>query len=449
MPKFDDGKKTKKRKKIKKSDADSEAQKAKIKNTIEIIVIFVGIVVFAIMFFKDTLFSKREEEKPVEVVTSAKDNFIELASNAFSYQTITNIRRKIFSEYKYGEGSLKFSSEAISMKELDYNFKISLESAEAEETVPWFYAIGNGTYDNEKLFYSDLSLYYKNNNVFFWIPKTSESDIIDENRDKFFMEHQFMLDKVLRDDFANDFDMFIQLINEYMSSNFDELYFNSRIEGDAEVYQLKLDGTAIRDLAYILLPKLQADNSFNAFFVNLFGVGIDYIYFMGDPEEYDENDENNEVYERVEDLAPNYSVLVDIYKENSVANKIYIEFKDAEKTYFYTMIFDSDNYDVVYSYKNNNSDNVVQVFHGVVKINGDEYAVFFDYGKAYKFALNISFFYEDKLKLPNLVAIRNYWNQEEKLQREIQYRFEKSPGIAKFKKDTGMNLDFIFNPDEQ
>ena len=446
MPKFDDGKKTKKRKKVKKSDTDSEAKKAKIKNTIEIVVIFVGLVVFVIMFFKDTLFPK-PVEKPTEVVVSAKDNFVSSANNVFSYSKIINLKDKIFKEYKYGEGNIKFSSDAISMKEFNFDFNISLDGSQMADKndFPWVYLTGNGTYDNEKLFYNDLSLYYKNKNVFFWIPKTAESDIIDENKDKFFMEKPyFSLDRHFKETFSNDFDGFRTLAIDYINSYFDESYFSSRKEENSEIYQLKLDGKAIRDLAYILLPKLQADANFNMLFGSIFETGIDYIYFMGDPEEYDENDENNEVYETVEDLAPNYFVLVDIYTENSITNKVYIEYNDSEKTYYYIMTYDDNNYDVIYSYKNNNSDDIVQVFHIVLRINGDEYNFLLDYGKAYKLDLNIKFFYEDKTKLPNLVAIRNYWYQEEILRKEIQYRFERSPGIKKFMKDTGMNLDFIF-----
>ena len=59
-----------------------------------------------------------------------------------------------------------------------------------------------------------------------------------------------------------------------------------RKEENSEIYQLKLDGKAIRDLAYILLPKLQADANFNMLFGSIFETGIDYIYFMGDNQNY-------------------------------------------------------------------------------------------------------------------------------------------------------------------
>ena len=445
MPKFDDKKKTKKRKKVVQKNGNSAAQKEKIKNTIEIFVIVIGLIAFVIIFFKDTLFPKKVEEKPEEVI-SAKDAFISGMNNAFSYTRITDLRKKVFEYYKYGKGNLKLSSEAIGMKELNLDFNVSLEMG---AKLPLAYFYGNGTYDNEKLFYSDFEVYLKNDNVFFWIPKTAENDVINENKDKFFMPVYFMLDRHLEDSYAENFDHFVSLTSDYISSNFDGTYFSSRDEGSSKVYELKLDGTAFRDLSYLLLPKLNMDYDFNLLMGNLFEQQIDYIALMGDPEEYDENDENNEVYERVEELAQSITFLIDLYEENSVVNKIHVEYRDEEKTMHYIdFSFDSYNYDIEYSYKKDGTDKVVKSFHIIFKNNGDEYNVSLDYGRAFKMDLNITFSIEDKTKIPNIVAIRSYWDQDEIVRREIQYRFEKSPGISKFIKDTGINLDFIFKEPE-
>ena len=447
MPKFDDKKKTKKRKKVVQKNGDSDAQKEKIKNTIEIFVIVIGLIVFVIIFFKDTLFPKKVEEKPEEVI-STKDAFVSGMNNAFSYTRITDLRKKVFEYYKYGKGNLKLSSEAIGMKELNLDFNVSLEMEERAK-LPLAYFYGNGTYDNEKLFYSDLEVYLKNDNVFFWIPKTAENDVINENKDKFFMPVYFMLDNHLEDSYAENFDHFVSLTSDYISSNLEESYFSTRDEGSSKVYELKIDGTGFRDLSYLLLPKLNLDNDYNSLMGSLFEQQIDYIDLMGDPEEYDENDENNEVYERVEELAQSITFLIDLYEENSVVNKIHVEYRDEEKTMHYIdFSFDSYNYDIEYSYKKDGSDKVVKSFHIIFKNNGDEYNVSIDYGRAFKMDLNITFSVEDKTKIPNIVAIRSYWDQDEIVRREIQYRFEKSPGISKFIKDTGINLDFIFKEPE-
>lgn len=443
MPQFGDGKKTKKRKKTKNS-TNSNEEKAKMKNTIEAAILFVGVIVFAILFFKDTLFPK-EEKKPVETIINVKNKFVGLMGSAFSYSKVNEVRGKVLDTYKSGTGNLKVSSEAIGMKELNVDFNISIDNKERKkDQLPWIYFIGNGTYDNEKLFYSDLMFYYKNNSVFFWIPKTAENDKIDENKDKFFIPKTLMLDNHLKDKYVDNYANLLQMSIEYINANFNDSYFSTRKDGDMDVYQLNLDGTAIRDLAYILLPKLQVDSRFNVALSSVLDFQIDYIYLMGDPEEYDENDPDNEVYETVEELAPNYSLIIDLYTAGSTVNKAYIEYKDGEKTHYLTMILDGNNYDITYSYKNNNSENIVQVFHIDYKNIGDEYTLSLDYGKTLQMDLDAVFSLDDKNKLPNLVAIRNYRNQDELLRREVQYRFEKSPGITKFKKDTGMNLDFIF-----
>lgn len=447
LPKFDDGKKKKKRKKVSTSGGKSDAQKDKIKNMIEIGVIVVGLIAFVIIFFKDSIFPKKEEEKP-EVIITAKEGFVRNASS-ISYQKVIDLRTKIFEEYKAGSGNFKVSSKAIGMNELDFDFNISIDKEEKSD-LPWVYFYGNGTYDKEKLFYSDLQLYYYNKNIWFWIPKTAETDKIDSTKDKFFMGSGFILDNRLTDKYGEDFARFMELAIDYVNVNFDESYFNSRKEGNSDVYQLNLEGKALRDLGYLLLPMLNEDFEFNALFSNIFGDSIDYIYFMGDPEEYDENDENNEVFETVEDLAKVVSLKVDVYEENSVLNKVYIEYKDPdEKIHYITFTFDENNYDLVSSYKSKNSETATTEFHDTLKIDGDHYILSLDYGMAYKLDLDVTFAYEDKTKLPNIVAIRNYWGEEEVVRREIQYRFEKSPGITKFKKDTGINLDFIFKEQEE